>query len=84
MHTKLNIFLWLAFGFLGQNLGLVPRIHSVSGAPLPSPRIISNNVHDEGMNHLRSKLFTVALTHFGQFIDHDVISTPILIGKFGS
>ncbi|XP_063399289.1 peroxidase-like protein isoform X2 [Mytilus trossulus] len=64
-----------------QNLGHIPRILSVTGDPLPSPRLISNNVHGSGVNHPRSQKYTVALTHFGQFIDHDVISTPILIDE---
>ncbi|XP_076095786.1 peroxidase-like protein [Mytilus galloprovincialis] len=60
------------------NIGFVPRIRSVIGSLLPSPRDISNAVLNGGESPPRSRILSVSLTHFGQFIDHDVISTPIL------
>ncbi|CAG2214824.1 PXDN [Mytilus edulis] len=60
------------------NLGLLPRIQSITGLQLPSPRMISNALFNTGTSPPRSTSFTIALTHFGQFIDHDFISTPIL------
>ncbi|CAG2224718.1 PXDN [Mytilus edulis] len=53
-------------------------LKSVTGLPLPSPRMISNALFNTGTSPPRSTSFTIALTHFGQFIDHDFISTPIL------
>ncbi|CAC5366251.1 PXDN [Mytilus coruscus] len=63
------------------NLGLLPRIKSVTILPLQSPREISNALFNTGKSPPRSSKFTIASTHFGQFVDHDFISTPILKGK---
>lgn len=52
----------------------------MTGKPLPSPRYVSNAVFDGGESPPRSKIFNVALTHFGQFVDHDIISTPTMNG----
>ncbi|CAG2233142.1 PXDN [Mytilus edulis] len=60
----------------GKNIGIIPRYLSVSGEPLPNPRHISNSVHNGGISPPRGCQFTVLLTFFGQFVDHDVISTP--------
>ncbi|CAC5390152.1 PXDN [Mytilus coruscus] len=60
------------------NTGSVPRIRSVLGPLLPSPRDISNAVLNGGVSPPRSRIYSVSLTHFGQFVDHDFISTPIL------
>ncbi|XP_052106928.1 peroxidase-like protein isoform X2 [Mytilus californianus] len=61
------------------NTGSVPRIRSVIGPLLPSPRDVSNAVLNGGVSPPRSTIFSVSLTHFGQFVDHDIISTPTLI-----
>ncbi|CAG2189729.1 PXDN [Mytilus edulis] len=60
------------------NMGSVPRIRSVTGSLLPSPRDISNVVLNGGESPPRSRIFSESLTHLGQFINHDFISTPIL------
>jgi hypothetical protein len=59
------------------------RRTSKRGGHLPNPRDISNIVHNGGQTPKRNCLYNVALTHFGQFIDHDVISTPIKESKTG-
>ncbi|CAG2249307.1 unnamed protein product [Mytilus edulis] len=64
------------------NLGLLPRMKSVTDCPLPSPRTISNALFNAGTSPPRSKVFNLALTFFGQFLDHDFISTPTLTGKY--
>ncbi|CAC5395141.1 PXDN [Mytilus coruscus] len=65
------------------NSGSKPRKNSVRYGSLPNPRDISNTVHKEGTTFARSCLSNVAFTHFGQFVDHDVISTPIKKSKKG-
>ncbi|XP_063852971.1 uncharacterized protein LOC135095795 isoform X2 [Scylla paramamosain] len=52
-----------------------PRVTSVTGKPLPSPRLISTNMHnDVSAPHVR---YTLMVMQWGQFIDHDIIFTPI-------
>ncbi|XP_063857201.1 uncharacterized protein LOC135098739 [Scylla paramamosain] len=52
-----------------------PRVTSVTGKPLPSPRLISTNMHNEvSAPHVR---YTLMVMQWGQFIDHDIIFTPI-------
>ena len=47
---------------------------SVSNGPLPNPRIISGIVHrDETKN---THQFTMMVMQWGQFLDHDITSTP--------
>ncbi|CAC5370994.1 PXDN [Mytilus coruscus] len=60
------------------NTGSIPRIRSVIGPLLSSPRDVSNAVLNGGVSPPRSRIFSVSLTHFGQVVDHDFISTPIL------
>lgn len=55
-----------------------PRWRSVNGQPLPSPRLISVVVHQDVSNVHRR--YTMLMTMFGQFIDHDVTLTPISRG----
>ncbi|XP_063866938.1 heme peroxidase 2-like [Scylla paramamosain] len=50
------------------------RVTSVTGKPLPSPRLISANMHDVSAPHVR---YTLMVMQWGQFIDHDIIFTPI-------
>lgn len=59
-----------------------PRQIGRAGYPLPSPRMISNIIHKSGHCSLPSRRFTVLAMQFGQFIEHDVISTPIQRGVF--
>ncbi|XP_071123148.1 uncharacterized protein [Mytilus edulis] len=65
------------------NSGSEPRKNSVRYGSLPNPRDISNTVHKDGTTFARSCLSNVAFTHFGQFIDHDVVSTPTKKSKKG-
>ncbi|KAK3095733.1 hypothetical protein FSP39_018238 [Pinctada imbricata] len=55
----------------------LPRKISLTGYPLPSSRLISNMVHKTDGCSLPSEDFTVMTMQFGQFIEHDVISTPL-------
>ncbi|CAG9786115.1 unnamed protein product [Diatraea saccharalis] len=52
-----------------------PRINSVTGTPLPSPRIISTVIHPDISNlHTR---YTLMVMQFAQFVDHELTMTPI-------
>ena len=46
-----------------------PRSSSVTGRPLPSPRLISERIVDTISNELED--FTLSVMQWGQFIDHD-------------
>nr|XP_022293504.1 peroxidase-like protein [Crassostrea virginica] len=53
----------------------LPRtLSSNNRDPLPSARVVSNAVFAGATP--TSPIHSIFLTHFGQFIDHDVISTP--------
>ncbi|XP_046379040.2 peroxidasin homolog pxn-1-like [Haliotis rufescens] len=56
-----------------------PRKFAVSGAPnlLPSPRTVSTTVHIPSTDADLSANFTVMLMQWGQFLDHDITSTPV-------
>ncbi|CAD7078943.1 unnamed protein product [Hermetia illucens] len=52
-----------------------PRISSVTGAPLPNPRVISTLVHPDISNlHTR---YSLMVMQYAQFLDHDLTMTPI-------
>ncbi|CAD0199398.1 unnamed protein product [Chrysodeixis includens] len=52
-----------------------PRINSVTGTPLPSPRVVSTVIHPDISNlHTRYTLMTM---QFAQFLDHELTMTPI-------
>ncbi|XP_060078550.1 peroxidase-like [Ylistrum balloti] len=61
-----------------------PRVRSKAGKVLPSARLVSNIMHKAGECSLASKHFTVMIMQFGQFIEHDVISTPMISGTDGA
>ncbi|GMR34905.1 hypothetical protein PMAYCL1PPCAC_05100, partial [Pristionchus mayeri] len=51
-----------------------PRSRSKSGRPLPSPRLVSNEIHfDVPEEHER---YSHMLQQFGQFIDHEMTHAP--------
>lgn len=56
-----------------------PRAISVSGKPLPSPRLVSSKVIVDRDNLYAN--FTMLIMQWGQFLDHDVTHTPITKGK---
>eukprot|EP00105_Crassostrea_gigas_P041632 XP_019925780.1 PREDICTED: peroxidase-like protein [Crassostrea gigas] len=56
----------------------MPRVKSIDGHPLPSARRVSNVVHNSNNQVQVSARFTPYLTHFGQFLDHDITSTPVM------
>lgn len=52
-----------------------PRINSVTGTPLPSPRVVSTVIHPDISNlHTR---YTLMVMQFAQFLDHELTMTPI-------
>lgn len=57
-----------------------PRMKSVLGGYLTSARIISNTMHKSDCCPTFSDHLAVAVMQFGQFIEHDVISTPMVTG----
>nr|XP_022310855.1 peroxidase-like protein [Crassostrea virginica] len=59
-----------------------PRTLSVLGGSLPSARDVSNAVHRKDITSVNSQL-TPFLTTFGQFLDHDFTSTPLMQGENG-
>jgi hypothetical protein len=54
---------------------MTPRSRSVTGAPLPSPRLVSVNIHnDVSAPHVR---YSLMLMQYAQFVDHDLTHTPV-------
>ena len=53
-----------------------PRSRGIGGAELPSPRLVSLRVGEANMDSSFDVFRTIGLTLFGQFIDHDLTSTP--------
>ncbi|EFN77155.1 uncharacterized protein LOC105189890 isoform X2 [Harpegnathos saltator] len=52
-----------------------PRATSVSGAPLPNPRVVSTVIHPD-ISNLHNR-YTLMVMQFAQFLDHDLTMTPI-------
>nr|CAD7448788.1 unnamed protein product [Timema bartmani] len=58
-----------------------PRAMSVTGRPLPSPRLISVSVHpDTSKPHVR---YSLMFMQFAQILDHDLTHTPVNKGFVG-
>lgn len=53
----------------------IPRSRSVTGVALPSPRMVSANVHID-VSHLSNR-HTLMLMQYSQFVDHDITVTYI-------
>ncbi|XP_023335820.1 chorion peroxidase [Eurytemora carolleeae] len=51
---------------------------SVSNGPLPNPRIISSMIHRDVSKDTNQ--FTMMVMQWGQFLDHDITSTPVTRG----
>ncbi|XP_021931926.1 peroxidasin homolog [Zootermopsis nevadensis] len=59
-----------------------PRLNSVTGRPLPSPRLVSTMIHAD-ISNLHNR-YSLMLMQFAQFLDHDITFTPVQIGFFAS
>ncbi|GLG94269.1 Chorion peroxidase [Gryllus bimaculatus] len=59
-----------------------PRLTSVTGTPLPSPRIVSTQIHAD-ISNLHNR-YSLMLMQFAQFLDHDITFTPVHKGFFAS
>ncbi|XP_037087856.1 chorion peroxidase-like [Pollicipes pollicipes] len=53
-----------------------PRAAGAAGRPLPSARFVSAAIGNSNTADGEDGFRTIALTLFGQFVDHDVTSTP--------
>ncbi|KAL4216725.1 hypothetical protein ACF0H5_024448 [Mactra antiquata] len=61
-----------------------PRIYSVDGSMLPSPRTISNMIHRPIGRRQDDLNATVMTMSFGQFLSHDIVSTPSSVSQHRS
>ncbi|XP_070182293.1 chorion peroxidase-like, partial [Littorina saxatilis] len=52
----------------------LPRMFGVTGKVLPSGRLISKVIHPDVESNTR---FSILLMQWGQFMDHDMVSTPL-------
>ncbi|XP_053999872.1 uncharacterized protein LOC128887698 [Hylaeus anthracinus] len=52
-----------------------PRVTSVTGIPLPNPRVVSTVIHPD-ISHLHNR-YSLMVMQFAQFLDHDLTMTPI-------
>lgn len=67
--------------FFSTDIELPRTLTSDRQGSLPSARVVSNTVLSGSTP--TSATHSTFLTHFGQFIDHDVISTPSMRGNLG-
>ena len=55
----------------------IPRRAKSSGEELPSARLVSQQLTDFSISgHTESKVSTLMLMQWGQFLDHDIVMTP--------
>jgi hypothetical protein len=59
--------------FINMIKGIQEPRRTVTGDPLPNPRVLSSLIH-RSLNAPSSK-FSLMLMQWGQFLDHDVTST---------
>jgi hypothetical protein len=52
-----------------------PRTKSLRGNPLPTPRKVSMQIHED-VSHLHAR-YTLLTMQFAQFLDHDITFTPV-------
>ena len=57
-----------------------PRKNGVLGKPLPSARVVSNKIHRPSGRTSFDPHLTVMHMSFGQFLDHDIVATPLITG----
>ncbi|KAK3611207.1 hypothetical protein CHS0354_009464 [Potamilus streckersoni] len=62
-----------------------PRVRTASGTGnLPNPRTISNVIHSsKGVPTILDHKISLHVFQWGQFLDHDIISTPVSTGVNG-
>ncbi|KAL3854992.1 hypothetical protein ACJMK2_014224 [Sinanodonta woodiana] len=62
-----------------------PRTRTTSGTgTLPNPRTISNVIHaNKGTSTTLDNKISLHVFQWGQFLDHDIISTPVFTGNNG-
>uniref|UniRef100_A0A8D8Z3T8 Peroxidasin n=1 Tax=Cacopsylla melanoneura TaxID=428564 RepID=A0A8D8Z3T8_9HEMI len=65
-----------------EDLISAPRAHSVTGAPLPTARLVSAMVHAD-ISHLSSR-YSLMVMQVAQIVDHDLTFTPVYRGFFTS
>lgn len=66
--------------YLILDAGIQSIRQSVSGGPLPSARTVSANIlHFE---HVFEPGYTAIISHFGQFLDHDLSSSGADSSKY--
>ncbi|XP_071051803.1 peroxidasin homolog [Onthophagus taurus] len=53
--------------------GIQSERRSIFGSPLPSPRLISTNIHQQ--RNIETPTLSLMLMQWGQFLDHDITST---------
>ncbi|XP_062582790.1 thyroid peroxidase-like [Saccostrea cucullata] len=62
-----------------------PRTTSIDGSPLPSTRLVSNKLFRGNGNCTETDYTqTLMVMVWGQFIDHDIVSTPVTQGIDGA
>ncbi|XP_033756984.1 peroxidasin-like [Pecten maximus] len=61
-----------------------PRLMGRDGLPLPSARLVSNVVHSSGGFVRQDCHLSAMVMQWGQFLDHDLVGTPVLKKDNGS
>ncbi|KAK6174188.1 hypothetical protein SNE40_017509 [Patella caerulea] len=61
-----------------------PRTQGVDGSPLPSARVVSREIHENDRGQGEMSTLTHMVMQWGQFLDHDITSTPHQTGHDGA